>query len=194
MVSGTDLTFPRKLRQIRVAVHTAHALHVMLPVCSLDSNGRTSGVYRNTDLTQIARKRQICATYHRTLPAARRIWLHRWRAVPRRGRCQPRPVAPSHCSRESRSWRSARRRGGSSRGSRVGCRRCSSRCGICSGQRVRAGVVAPRDLASRVRLQKPFLRDLCRLVSKVDVYVCAAQELRLSLWVGADFTDFTSIE
>ena len=42
-------------------------LHVVLPVCSLDSSGRTSGVYRNTDLTQIERKRQICATYHRTL-------------------------------------------------------------------------------------------------------------------------------
>ena len=34
-------------------------------------SGRTSGVYRNTDLTQIARKRQICATYHRTLPIIR---------------------------------------------------------------------------------------------------------------------------
>jgi hypothetical protein len=35
------------------------ALHVLLPVCSLHSNGRTSGVYRNTDLTQNERKRQI---------------------------------------------------------------------------------------------------------------------------------------
>ena len=30
------------------------ALHVELPVCSSDSNGRTSGVYRKTDLRQIA--------------------------------------------------------------------------------------------------------------------------------------------
>ena len=35
------------------------ALHVELPVCSLHSNGRTSSVYRNTDLTQNERKRQI---------------------------------------------------------------------------------------------------------------------------------------
>ena len=38
-------------------------LHVLLPVCNQDSNGRTSGMYRKTDLTQNERKRQICATY-----------------------------------------------------------------------------------------------------------------------------------
>ena len=54
--------FLRGLKHYMVRV----ALHVMLPVCSLHSNGRTSGVYRNTDLTQNERKRQICATYHRT--------------------------------------------------------------------------------------------------------------------------------
>ena len=34
-------------------------LHVLLPVCNQDSNGRTSGMYRKTDLTQNERKRQI---------------------------------------------------------------------------------------------------------------------------------------
>ena len=33
-------------------------LHVLLPVCNQDSNGRTSGMYRKTDLTQNERKRQ----------------------------------------------------------------------------------------------------------------------------------------
>ena len=65
MVGGTDLTFPRDLRQIRVAVHTARpsarvqaadrqhyresvALPVVLQVSSLDSNGQTSSVYRKS--------------------------------------------------------------------------------------------------------------------------------------------------
>ena len=38
------------------------ALHVVLPVCSLDSNGRTSGVYRNVDLRQNATFSQISPT------------------------------------------------------------------------------------------------------------------------------------
>ena len=38
------------------------ALHVLLPVCSLDSNGRTSGVYRNVDLRQNATFSQISPT------------------------------------------------------------------------------------------------------------------------------------
>ena len=54
--------FLRGLKQYMVRI----ALHVLLPVCSLHSNGRTSGVYRNTDLTQNERKRQIWPTYHRT--------------------------------------------------------------------------------------------------------------------------------
>ena len=46
------------------------ALHVLLPVCSLDSNGRTSGVYRNADLRQNASFSQIWPTYVWTLPCA----------------------------------------------------------------------------------------------------------------------------
>ena len=42
------------------------AAAIGIQVCSLDSNGRTSERERNADLTQINRKRQICATYHRT--------------------------------------------------------------------------------------------------------------------------------
>ena len=41
---------------------------VVCLVCSLDSNGPTSGVYRKTDLTQIATKRQMWDSYDRTLP------------------------------------------------------------------------------------------------------------------------------
>ena len=55
------------------------ALHVELPVCSSDSNGRTSGVYRNTDLTQNERKRQICATYRLRLDLASLAWLKKGR-------------------------------------------------------------------------------------------------------------------
>ena len=44
------------------------ALQIGIQVCSLDSNGRTSERERNTDLRQIKRKPQICATYARTLP------------------------------------------------------------------------------------------------------------------------------
>ena len=39
---------------------------VVCLVCSLDSNGPTSGVYRKTDLTQIAKKRQMWDSYDRT--------------------------------------------------------------------------------------------------------------------------------
>ena len=68
------------------------ALHVLLPVCSLDSNGRTSGVYRNADLRQNASFSQILPAYVRTLPSGRRtvndvqhrrnVWQWRvdWRA------------------------------------------------------------------------------------------------------------------
>ena len=38
------------------------ALQVVLPVCSLDSNGRTRGVYRNVDLRQNATFSQISPT------------------------------------------------------------------------------------------------------------------------------------
>jgi len=53
-------------------------LQIRIQVCCLDSNGRTSERERNTDLTQIKRKRQICATYHRTLPLT--VWA-RWAGV-----------------------------------------------------------------------------------------------------------------
>ena len=39
------------------------ALQIRIQVCSLDSNGRMSERERNTDLTRIVRKRQICATH-----------------------------------------------------------------------------------------------------------------------------------
>ena len=42
------------------------ALQIRIQVCSLDSNGRTSERERNTDLTQIKRKRQIWDSYDRT--------------------------------------------------------------------------------------------------------------------------------
>ena len=42
------------------------ALHVVLPVRSQGSNGPTSGVFRKTDLTQIAKKRQMWDSYDRT--------------------------------------------------------------------------------------------------------------------------------
>ena len=48
-------------------------LHVLLPVCNQDSNGRTSGRYRKTDLTRIVRKRQIWDTYGRTYPRAPKV-------------------------------------------------------------------------------------------------------------------------
>ena len=56
--------FSSGLKQYMVRI----ALHVLLPVCSLDSNGRTSGVYRNADLRQNASFSQIWPTYVWTLP------------------------------------------------------------------------------------------------------------------------------
>ena len=50
--------FSSGLKQYMVRI----ALHVLLPVCSLDSNGRTSGVYRNVDLRQNATFSQISPT------------------------------------------------------------------------------------------------------------------------------------
>ena len=50
--------FSTGLKQYTVRI----ALHVLLPVCSLDSNGRTSGVYRNVDLRQNATFSQISPT------------------------------------------------------------------------------------------------------------------------------------
>ena len=55
----------RELKQYMVSV----ALHVLLPVSSQDSNGWTSGVFRNTDLRQNASFSQILPTYVWTLPA-----------------------------------------------------------------------------------------------------------------------------
>ena len=46
------------------------ALAVRFQVCSLDSDGPRSERGRNTDLTQIVRKRQIWDTYGRTLPVS----------------------------------------------------------------------------------------------------------------------------
>ena len=60
------------------------ALHVVLPVCSLDSNGRTRGVYRNADLRQNVSFSQIWPTYDRTLPGAqhRRHQTGRYSTLP----------------------------------------------------------------------------------------------------------------
>ena len=54
----------RELKQYMVRI----TLHVLLPVCSQDSNRWTSGVFRNTDLRQNASFSQILPTYVWTLP------------------------------------------------------------------------------------------------------------------------------
>ena len=59
--------FLRGLKQYSERIAAA----VLLPVCSLDSNGRTRGVYRNANLRAFASFSQMLPTYVWTLP----VWF-----------------------------------------------------------------------------------------------------------------------